>query len=223
MLTLIQFPWSPFCITARHILERNGVPFRLRNIAYHERSSIIRATNGRGHTVPCVVDGKQAVCDVTDFGQEVARYIDRRFKLRLFPKELEGVQLILSRYIENDLEMVGFKVNDSYIIPSRPLEERVMLIRHKERKFGRGCLQEWTSHRTYLRGQFEELLKPLDNILASSPFLISDRPVFVDYDLFGVIENYLFSGKTKLPNLLHLRRWHRRMSMPSEPKPGRGR
>lgn len=211
MLTLIQLPWSPFCITARHILERNAVPFRLRNIAYHERTSIIRATNGRGHTVPCVLDGNKAVCDVTDFGQEVARYIDRRFKLRLFPEELEGIQLILSRYIENELEMVGFKVNDSYIIPSRPLEERVMLVRHKERKFGRGCLQEWTSHRTYLRAQFEELLKPLDNILASSPFLISDRPVFVDYNLFGVIENYLFSGKTRLPALPHLRRWHRRM------------
>jgi glutathione S-transferase len=78
MLTLIQFPWSPFCITVRHILEQNGILFRLRNIPFHERASIIRATNGRGHTVPCVVDGKQAICDVTDFGQEVARYIDRR-------------------------------------------------------------------------------------------------------------------------------------------------
>jgi glutathione S-transferase len=89
-------------------------------------------TNGRGHTVPCVVDGKQAVCDVTDFGQEVARYIDRRYSLNLFPKEVEGIQLILSRYIENDLEMVGFKINDSYMIPSRPIVERVMLIRHNE-------------------------------------------------------------------------------------------
>ena len=119
MLTLIQFPWSPFCITVRHILEQNGIPFRLRNIPYHERASIIRATNGRGYTVPCVVDGKQAICDVTDFGQEVARYIDRRYTLNLFPKEFEGIQLILSRYIENDLEMVGFKINDSYIIPAR--------------------------------------------------------------------------------------------------------
>jgi glutathione S-transferase len=223
MLTLIQFPWSPFCITARHILERNGIPFRLRTIPYHERASIIRATKGRGHTVPCVLDGKQAVCDVTDFGQEVARYIDRRFTLGLFPKDLEGIQLILSRYIENDLEMVGFKVNDSYVIPSRPLVERVMLVRHKERKFGRGCLQEWTSHRKYFCAQFEELLKPLDNLLASSSFLISDRPLFVDYNLFGVIENYLFSGKTRLPSLPHLRRWHREISKTPKrtPRPSR--
>lgn len=219
MLTLIQFPWSPFCMTARHILERNGIPFKLRNIPYHERDSIIRATKGRGHTVPCVLDGKQAVCDVTDFGQEVARYLDRRFKLGLFPEGLEGMQLILSRYIEGDLEMVGFKVNDSYVIPSRPLVERVMLVRHKERKFGRGCLQEWTSHRKYYRAQFEDLLKPLDNLLAASSFLIADRPLFVDYNLFGVIENYLFNGKTRLPGLPHLRRWHREISKTPKPAP----
>lgn len=215
MLTLIQFPWSPFCITVRHILERHGILFRLRNIPYHERASIIQATNGRGHTVPCLVDEKQAFCDATDFGQEVARYIDRRFKLGLFPKEFEGLQLILSRYIEIDLEMVGFKVNDTYVIPSRPLVERVMLVRHKERKFGKGCVQEWTSHRKYLSAQFAELLLPIDHMLASSVYLLSDRPLFVDYNLYGVIGNYLFNGKTKLPNLKHLRRWHRLMNQPN--------
>ncbi len=211
MLILIQFPWSPFCITVRHILERHDILFRLRNIPYHERASIIQATNGRGHTVPCIVDRKQAICDTTDFGQEVARYIDQRYHLDLFPKEFEGLQLILSRYIETDLEMVGFKVNDTYVIPTRPLVEQVMLIRHKERKFGRGCLQEWTSHRKYLCVQFAELLQPINNMLASSPFLLSDRPLFVDYNLYGVIENYLFNGRTKLPGLKHLRRWHRTM------------
>jgi hypothetical protein len=85
-----------------------------------------------------VVDGKQAICDITDFGQEVARYIDRLYNLSLFPTEFEGIEIILSRYVENDLEMVGFKVNDSYVIPSRPMVERVMLIRHKEQKFGKG-------------------------------------------------------------------------------------
>ena len=215
MLTLIQFPWSPFCITIRHILERNNTLFRLRNIPYHERASIIRTTNGRGHTVPCIVDGKRAICDATDFGQEVARYIDRRFNLNLFPKQFEGMQLILSRYIENDLEMVGFKVNDSYVIPSRPMVERVMLVRHKERKFGKDCLQEWTSHRKYLCTQFAELLMPIDDMLASSIFLLSDHPLFIDYNLYGVIENYLFNGKTKLPKLPNLQRWYRLITSPT--------
>jgi glutathione S-transferase len=211
MFTLIQFPWSPFCITIRHILTCHRIPFRLHNIAYHDRAPIITATKGQGHTVPCLIDGKRGICDATDFGQEVARYVDRRYRLNLFPKNLDGMQVILSRYIENDLESVGFKVNDTYVIPTRPLIERTMLIRHKERKFGRGCVREWTSHRRYLCTQFAELLKPIDNMLAASPFLLTDRPLFVDYSLYGVLGNYLFNGKTKLPNLNHLRRWHQRM------------
>ena len=149
---------------------------------------------------------------MTDLGQEVARYVDRRYRLNLFPKHLDGLQLILSRYIEHDLEMVGFKVNDTYIIPKRPLVERTMLIRHKERKFGKGCVREWSNHRKYLNSRFAELLQPIDDMLASSPFLLANRPLFVDYNLYGVLENYLFNGKTKLPSLKHLRRWHRAMT-----------
>ena len=212
MLTFIQFPWSPFCITIRHILTCQHIPFRLHNIGYHDRAPIIKATKGRGHTVPCLLDGKRGICDVTDFGQEVARYVDRRYRLNLFPKNLDRMQLILSRYIENDLESVGFKVNDTYVIPTCSLIERTMLIRHKERKFGRGCLREWTSHRKSLCDQFVELLKPIDNMLAASPFLLTDHPLFVDYNLYGVLGNYLFNGKTRLPNLKHLRRWYQAMT-----------
>lgn len=144
--------------------------------------------------------------------RKVARYVDWRYRLNLFPKNLDGMQVILSRYIENYLESVGFKVNDTYVIPTRPLIERTMLIRHKERKFGRGCVREWTSHRRYLCTQFAELLKPIDNMLAASPFLLTDRPLFVDYNLYGMLGNYLFNGKTRLPNLKHPRRWHQTMN-----------
>ncbi len=212
MLTLIQFPWSPFCITIRRILERNGIPHRIRNVPSHDRSAVIRATKGRGYTVPCIIDGKTAVADFTDFGQEVARYLDRKYKLGLFPRDKEGLQTILARYIENDLESVGFRVNDSYVLPSLPLVERVMQFRHKERKFGKGCLDQWARDRKQLIAQFEELLRPMDNILASSPFLLGDKPLFVDYDLFGILGNYLYNGHTKLPAFKHLQRWHRTMS-----------
>jgi glutathione S-transferase len=142
----------------------------------------------------------------------VARYIDRKYKLGLFPRDKEGIQAILARYIENDLEGVGFKVNDTYTTLTHPLVERTVLIRFKERKFGKGCLQQWTRDRAKLNRQFADLLRPIDNMLAGSDYLIADRPLFVDYDLYGIVENYLFSGKTKLPPLKQLQRWHRAMS-----------
>jgi len=215
MITLIQFPWSPFCITIRRILERHKIAHRLRNIAPDtDRGVVIRATKGLGYSVPCVVDGKRAVVDLTAFGQEVARYVDRKYRLGLFPGDKEGIQLILAHYIENELEDVGFRVNDSYIVPTLPLLERVMLIRYKERKFGKGCLAHWTRDRKQLSRQFGELLKPMDNTLASSACLLGERPLFVDYDLYGIVENYLYSGTTRLPALKHLRRWHRALGRP---------
>ena len=213
MMTLIQFPWSPFCISIRRILERNSIPHRIKNIPAHDRSVIIRATKGRCYTVPCLIDGRTAIADFSDLGQEVARYIDRKHKLFLFPTYKDGIQTILARYIENDLESVGFKVNDSYVIPKLPLMERTMLIRFKERKFGKGCVQQWAKNRVGLNRQFAELLAPLDNMLSFSQFLASDGwPLFVDYDLYGILGNYLHNGKTKLPPLKHLRRWHATMA-----------
>ena len=32
MIELIQFPWSPFCIVQRRILEFSGAPFKITNI-----------------------------------------------------------------------------------------------------------------------------------------------------------------------------------------------
>src|SRR5258706_1029866 len=145
MMTLIQFPWSPFCITIRRILERHKILHRIHNSRPdRERRVVIRGTKGRGYSVPCVVDGTHAVVDLTTFGQEVARYVDRKYRLGLFPRNKEGVQSILAQYIENQLEDVGFRVNDSYVLPTLPLVERVMVIRYKERKFGKGCLAHWT-------------------------------------------------------------------------------
>ncbi len=120
MLTLIQFLWSLFCITIRYILKRNHIPFKLHNILFHDRAPIITATKGSGYTVPYLVDRKRGVFDVTDLEQEIARYVDRRYRLDLFPKRLNGLQLLLSRYIEHELEMVGFKVNDTCVNPETP-------------------------------------------------------------------------------------------------------
>lgn len=214
MLTLIQFPWSPFCITIRHILERHAIPHRIQNIPNHDRTLVIQATAGRAYTVPCLVDGKTAVADWTDFGQEVARYVDAKHKLNLFPAGKEGIQLILARYIENDLEDIGFRVNDSYVLPTLPLVERVIVTRHKERKFGKGCVAQWTRDRAALNAEFAKRLAPLDNILASTPFLTGDSPMFADYDLYGILGNYLYNGKTKLPAQKNLRRWFKTMQRP---------
>jgi glutathione S-transferase len=58
----------------------------------------------------------------------------------------------------------------------------------------------------------ETRLQPLELMLAQRPFLLGTRPRFVDFDLAGMLGNYLYAGHNELPAAqTHLRQWHQRM------------
>jgi hypothetical protein len=58
MIELIQFPWSPFCIVQRRILEFSGAPFKIINIPNADRSLVWKLTKQRYYGVPIIRDGK---------------------------------------------------------------------------------------------------------------------------------------------------------------------
>ena len=208
-MNLIQMPFSPFCISIRRMLDWAGPKYSVTDVTYADRRACVKATNGACYQVPVLVDGKRVIWDKTDFGQEVARYLDGKLKLGCFPKKLEGLQRIIAQHIENDVEAGAFRINDTFLLRTLPPYERAMAIRHKERKFGKGCVVSWRSHLDWWREQFAEALVPYENMLSASPFLLAERPVFVDFDLYGVLGLFLYSGKTKLPaELKNLQRWH---------------
>src|SRR6266576_1252187 len=136
MIELIQFPWSPFCIVQRRILEFSGAKFKITNVPNGDRSLVWRLTRQRYYAVPIIRDGKAAIFEVSEESQVIAKYIDTKLQLGLFQWDLEGVQSILWRYIENEIESVGFKLNDIYWQDMVPASDRVRFFRHKERKFG---------------------------------------------------------------------------------------
>src|SRR5258706_9650226 len=125
MIELIQFPWSPFCIVQRRILEFSGARFKTTNIPNGDRSLVWRFTRERYYGVPTIRDGKSAVFEVSEDSQVIAKYIDAKFRLGLFPWELEGVQSILWRYIENEIEGLGFKLNDIYWLEQEPRSDQL--------------------------------------------------------------------------------------------------
>lgn len=213
MIELIQFPWSPFCIVQRRILEFSGTPFEITNIPNGDRSLVWRLTRQRYYGVPIIRHGKAVIFEVNDDSQVIAKYIDTKLKLGLFPWELEGVQSILWRYIENEIEGPGFRLNDIYWREMVPPSDRLRFLRHKERKFGRGCIEQWQGQRKELLAQLEERLIPFEEMLMFRPFLLGDRPRFVDFDLFGMLGNFLYSGRYGLPaKHTRLKNWHRRMT-----------
>jgi len=213
MIELIQFPWSPFCIVQRRILEFSGAPFKITNVPNTDRSLVWRLTKQRYYGVPIVRDGRSVIFEVSEESQVIAKCLDSKLALGLFPWELEGVQSLLWRHIESEIEGICFRLNDIYWQEFVPAAERLAFLRHKERKFGRGCLEKWRQEQKALLEDLEEKLIPFEEMLLHQPFLLDQRPRFVDFDLFGMLSNFLYSGHYRLPAAYdRLNSWYRRVA-----------
>jgi glutathione S-transferase len=61
--------------------------------------------------------------------------------------------------------------------------------------------------------QLEQKLVPFEEMLLHRPYLLEQRPRFVDFDLFGILGNFLYSGHYRLPaKHTRLRGWYGRMA-----------
>jgi glutathione S-transferase len=213
MIELIQVPCSAFCIVQRRILEFSGAPFKITNIPNQDRSLVWKLTKQRYYGVPIICDGKNVIFEVADDSQVIAKYLDEELELGLFPAKWRGVQSVLWRFIENEIEGATFRLNDIYWQENVPASEQLQYLRFKERKFGRGCIDQWRKDKKFWLKQLEEKLTPFEQMLLHKPFLLDDRSRFVDFDLFGMLENFLYSTHYELPKRhKQIRQWHRRMA-----------
>jgi glutathione S-transferase len=213
MIELFQFPWSPYCLVQRRILEYSGVRHKLVNLKPSNRAPIWQLTKERYYQLPVLRDGKNVVFEIDDNSQVIAKYLDDRLQLDLFPHALDGIQDVLWRYIDNDVEAITFKLNDAYFQEFVPKGEQLAYRRHKERKFGRHCLEQWREQENSLRMELEARTSPFEQMLAHRDFLLDAQPRFVDFDLWGILANALYSGHHRLPSAhSQLRKWHDRMS-----------
>jgi glutathione S-transferase len=213
MIELIQFPWSPFCIVQRRMLEYARVPFKIVNIPNGDRSLVWRITRQRYYQVPVIKDGRTVVFETDEHSQVIAKYLDDKLKLDLFPSAWAGIQPMVWRYIEGEIEDRGFRLNDIYYQEMVPVSDRLRFLRHKERKFGRGCIEQWRQQQPQLLAELGQRLIPFEQMLADKPFLLDQRPRFVDFNLFGMLGNFLYSGHYELPAAhTKLKVWYEQMA-----------
>lgn len=199
MIQLYQFPWSPFCLVIRRMLEFGRIPHQLVNVPSGDRALIWKVTRQRYYQVPVIKHGRAVIFETGDQSQVIAKYLNEKFQLELFPEQHRGVQSILWQWIEDRVEGPGFKLNDLYYEEFVPKSDRLGFIRHKERKFGRGCLEQWRARQIELLNEFSAALLPFDQMLVPRPFLLNERPCFVDFDLYGMLRNFLYSGHYDFP------------------------
>jgi glutathione S-transferase len=109
---------------------------------------------------------------------------------------------------------VTFKcVDPDYIDAIPDVAARTMVVRHKERKFGRGCVERWREGRENMRAEAVRHFSYFDNMLESKPFLLGDSPVFSDFLLYGMTGNYTYRGINQIPAQLQaLSAWQARLA-----------
>jgi len=213
-LRLHELSHSPYCIPVVRILEAYGVSFERVSVPPWDRRELARLTGGACYQVPVLEHDSNIIHETPEDPLAVPHYLDQHFANGdLFPSQHAGIQDIVIAHIEDYLEGLGFPLADPSYIDSIPdLGERVMLIRHKERKLGVGCVDQWRDNAAAIAAEFESALSPYEVHLEDSDFLFSDHPVFADYALYGVIGNAQFSGDFVLGDYLpNLKEWEARM------------
>jgi glutathione S-transferase len=217
MIELIQFPWSPFCLVQRRILEFSGVAHQIIDIPPSDRSRIWRLSRHRYYNVPLLKDGRNVIFETDENSQVIAKYLEAKLELGLFPPEWDGIQKVVWRHIENEIEGITFKLNDAYYSEFVPTTEQLPYLRFKERKFGRGCLDQWFQQQKQLFAELTFRLVPFEQMVGHRDFLLDGQPRFVDFDLWGMLANLLYSGHYKLPAAHpRLKQWYGRMSKLSD-------
>jgi glutathione S-transferase len=212
-MQLLQVPWSPYCLVIKKILDFSGAHHETVDIPSTDRSIIWKVSRQRYYQVPVLKDGRNTVFETGDYSQVIAKYIESKLQLGLFPREWEGIQDILWVDIENEIEGLTFKLNDAYFREFVPEPEQMNYLRFKERKFGKGCLQQWFEQRPTLQRRLADKLMPYEQMLSTRPFLLDRKPRFVDFDLWGMLSNFLYSGNYKFPaSRPRLKAWYGKMS-----------
>ncbi|WP_075089468.1 glutathione S-transferase [Verrucomicrobium spinosum] len=152
-LFLYDLPHSPYCLPVKRILDAAGVAYEVIDVPNWDRTKVIELTQGAYYQVPALKHGDRVVYETGADTQDVARYLDVTFAGgTLFPAAYAGLHDILIDYLDNEVEGATFRATDVFYVPSiTDFVARTMLIRHKERKFGRGCVDQWHQQIDQLR------------------------------------------------------------------------
>ncbi|MDB4808545.1 glutathione S-transferase family protein [Verrucomicrobiales bacterium] len=215
-LTIYEMPHSPYCIPIKRALDAFAIPHERVPVPNWDRGKIMALTDGAYYQVPVLAHDEALIYETSDSSLDVAHYVDEQFASgQLFPSTTTGINEILIEHIENEIEGLTFRLCDIHYVPLiDDVVARTSVIRHKERRFGRDCLEGWKTRAPEIRADLYRLLGRFDATLQSRGCILQDNaPTYVDYALLGVIENLTYGGhETLAPDHTALRAWQERLT-----------
>ena len=182
-MKLYRFAYSCFARKAQMVLDLLGRDYQAVDVPYGDRSELVALTGGYLQ-VPVLVDDAGEV--TVDSRAICERLLQGDAAHQLVPPPWEGPIWAYADWVDGPLEDLMFRLASPGVRRSfaRPAD-RALFTFIKERKFGRGCVEEWERNAAELVGRARALLEPTVQTLSQRPFIFGDRPTLADAALYG--------------------------------------
>ncbi len=182
-MKLYRLDYSCYARKAQMALDLLGRRYECIDVPFGNRTELATITGGYIQ-VPVLVDDSGAVTvDSRAICEKLAREDSSG---RLVPSTLEGPIWAYADWCDGPLEDVLFRLASP---PTRrrftDAWERALYVFIKERKFGRGCVDEWERDRASLLARANDMLEPTRVTLRRRPFIFGDTPTLADAALYG--------------------------------------
>ncbi len=191
VLTLFQEAYSHWCVKVRKILNYKGLKYEIKNVGYHDKRELIRAT-GQDY-VPAIVNDGQIITypDIPDYLEKLAS------SPTIYPNGTRALCKALENWAHSRLEEVVWR----YCVVDFPKTfaddlERWVFVEMQELK--RGPLELMEVRRPVLKADMEAHLQIVEDVLADHRFMLGDRLSLADFAVFGAISPLTYS-RNKLP------------------------
>lgn len=182
-MRLFRLDYSCYARKAQMVLDLLGLDYTCVDVPFGDRRELATLTGGYVQ-VPVLVDDAGTV--TVDSRAICERLLEGDAGARLVPPPWAGPIWAYADWCDGPLEDVMFRLASP---PTRRRFadpwERALYVFVKERKFGRGCVDEWERGRADLLVRARALLAPSGRTLAVRPFLFGETPTLADAALYG--------------------------------------
>lgn len=200
MLTFFQEPFSHWCIKARKILNYKGLKYEVKNVGYHDKRELIKAT-GQDY-VPAIINNGQIVTypDIPDYLEKLTP------SPTIYPNGTQALTKVLENWAHWRLEEIVWR----YVVVDIPKTfkddlERWVFVEIQELK--RGPLDQVEARRPGFKADMEAHLQLVEGMLKTHEYLLSDKPSLADFAVFGAIYPLRYSGNELPERFPKLRAW----------------
>ena len=180
-MRLFRFEYSCYARKVQMLLDLMGIAYEVCEVPFGDRTELVGVTGGYVQ-VPVLVDGSAVVVD----SKAICEYLLSRRATSLLPPPWQALVWAYADWCDGPLEDILFRLAAPGIRGrfARSFDAALFTF-IKERKFGRGCVEDWARDHDALLQRGRALLAPTAATLRALPFICGEQPTLADAALYG--------------------------------------